>query len=319
MTDQTPSFSKNDMDINRSIPFQEKDTPSSIPISISTPKARALDFSDINAQLEAKRCLEIAAAGFHHTMIIGPPGSGKTMLLNAFPSILPDNPPVLFLTPHTRHKIETIPPFHGVLIMDELLQFKTPFIESLRLPMENYPFMLITALNPLEPTDSLYKKEQQRFHKKITPPFLDRIHLTTRTRLLTIEEITGPTFTRNKFLAPEKSKTVKARIEKAQDIQFQRFKDSGIFLNGQMDNRALIKYCTLNNKGTELMNTAVEQLNLSTRGCLKTLKVARTIADLEGCLHILESHVQEAVQYTCGRLPDDGCQLPVGKRWKLEK
>ena len=305
MTDQTPSLSKNDMDTNRSIPLQGKDTPSSIPISIS-PKARALDFSDINALSEAKRCLEIAAAGFHHTIIIGPPGSGKTMLLNALPSILPHNPPVLFLTPHTHHKNRTIPPFHGVLIMDELLRFKTPFIESLRLPMETYPFMLITALTPPEPPDSLNKKERQRFHEKITPPFLDRIHMTARTGLLTIEEITGPTFTRNKFLAPEKSKTVKARLEKAQDIQHQRFKDSGIFLNGQMDNRALIKYCTLRKGSEELMKVAVEKLNLSTRSCLKILKVARTIADLEGCPHILEFHIQEALLYAGGRLGKEG-------------
>jgi len=100
--------------------------------------------------------------------------------------------------------------------------------------------------------------------------------------------------------------TIKARITGARKTQLQRFKGSGIFFNGQMDNRAVQKYCKLDRESEELMKKAVEKLDLSARSCFKTIKVSRTIADLKGREQIQCDHVQEALQYVCWQFPGPG-------------
>ncbi len=222
----TDSNIKSIKDFNHrlTLPGQREEMP-----SLKSPQTHGIDFCEIKGQYLAKRALEIAAAGSHHTMLIGPTGSGKTMFIKAFPSILPDN--------------------------------------------NN-------------------KKEWQRFNEKITPPFLDRFDLIAKTIQVRFDDIIDRTGFRT-----EKSKTIKARVTEARKTQLQRFKGSGIFFNGQMNNRAVLKYCKLDRECQELMKKALEKLFLSARGYFKTLKVSRTIADLKSCDQIQRDHVQEALQY----------------------
>jgi magnesium chelatase family protein len=291
----------------------------SFPSMMSTQTA-AVDFCEIKGQYLAKRALEIAAAGSHHTMLIGPTGSGKTMFIKAFPSILPDisrqeiqqttavyaslqdssqckkqyhitHRPIRFPTPHNWNNNEILLAYNGVLVMDELLQFKTSILEYLRKPMDDYPFMLLTALNL---PDNNNKKEWQRFSEKITLPFLDRFDMIAKTIQVEFKDIIDRTGFRT-----EKSKTIKARVTEARKTQLQRFKGPGIFFNGQMDNRAVMKYCKLDSYCEYLMKKALEKLDLSARSYFKTLKVSRTIADLQGSDQIQRDHVQEALQYVC--------------------
>jgi len=320
-----------------------------------TPRKRKvdIDFSDIKGQYLAKRVMEIAAAGFHNVLMVGPPGSGKSMISKAFPSILPDmtddeiletsliysaagllnNKTSLverrpFRSPH--HTISDVGisgggrypvpgeislAHNGVLFLDELPYFKKSALEVLRQPLEDgeitisrslttytYPakFMLIGAMNPcedsigLKSTDYYYCTEAQKraYYSRISKPLLDRIDLQIEVKKVDIDEITSDART-------ESSQEVKKRVVDARNLQLQRFKKlkNKIFGNGQMGNREIKKFCTMDEDSEKLLKLAVEKLDLSARSYFKVLKIARTIADLGGDEKIERQHIQEALQY----------------------
>ena len=311
------------------------------------------DFSEIKGQYLAKRVMEIAAAGFHNALMIGPPGSGKSMISKALPSILPDmsddeiletsltysaagllgekggligNRP--FRSPH--HTISDVGisgggkyplpgeislAHNGVLFLDEIPYFKKSALEVLRQPLEDgkitisrsltsstFParFMLVAAMNPCQDSigvgDSGYytcsMAQKRHYYSKLSKPLLDRIDLQIEVKKVKLEEITSTA-------AAESSNAIKKRVVGARNIQLQRFQHlkKKIFANGQMKNPEIKKFCPLDEEGSQLLQLAVDKLDLSARGYFKVLKVARTIADLEGVEKIASRHVQEALQY----------------------
>jgi magnesium chelatase family protein len=311
------------------------------------------DFSEIKGQYLAKRVMEIAAAGFHNALMIGPPGSGKSMIAKALPSILPDmsDDEILetsltysaagllgekgglvrqrpFRSPH--HTISDVGisgggkyplpgeislAHNGVLFLDEIPYFKKSALEVLRQPLEDgkitvsrsltsstFParFMLVAAMNPCQ--DSIGAGEpgyyspsmaQKRlYYAKLSKPLLDRIDLQIEVKKIKMEEITST-------VVAESSGAIRARVVRARDIQLQRFRNlkKKIFANGQMKNHDVRKYCPLDEESGRLLQLAVDKFDLSARGYFKVLKVARTIADLEGVEKIVPRYVQEALQY----------------------
>jgi magnesium chelatase family protein len=312
-----------------------------------------IDFSEIKGQYLAKRVMEIAAAGFHNALMVGPPGSGKSMISKALPTILPDmtDEEILdtsliysaaglldnrtslmnkrpFRSPH--HTISDVGisgggrypipgeislAHNGVLFLDELPYFKKSALEVLRQPLEDgeitisrslttytYPakFMFIAAMNPCEDSvglknsDYYYCTEAQKkiYYAKLSKPLLDRIDLQIEVKKVNIDEITSNT-------KAESSQEIKKRVIQARTLQLQRFKGlkHRIFANGQMGNREIKKFCPLDTGSEKLLKMAVEKLDLSARSYFKVLKIARTIADLEGVEAIRQHHIQEALQY----------------------
>lgn len=309
------------------------------------------DFSDVKGQESAKRALEIASAGNHNILMVGPPGSGKTMLSRRISSILP---PLSFsealevtrlysisgLLPEKRGLV-TIRPFrsphhsisnaglvggtsnprpgeislahHGVLFLDELLEFPRDVLEVLRQPIEDrvitisralisitYPanFMLVAALNPCpcgHRGDTLKEcvcthNQIERYWNKLSGPLLDRIDLHLEVpRLKNNELLSNKTF--------EPSKNIRERVTKARKVQLNRFKDSNIFTNSEMQPKHLRQYCKLDETSTDLLKKAITHLKLSARAHDRILKVARTIADLENTENIQAQHIAEAIQY----------------------
>jgi len=312
-----------------------------------------IDFSEIKGQFLAKRVVEIAAAGFHNVLMIGPPGSGKSMISKALPSVLPrmteeeiletsliysaagllNNEKYLitkrpFRSPH--HTISDVGmsgggkypkpgeislAHNGILFLDELPYFKKSALEVLRQPLEDgkitvsrslstytYPakFMLICAMNPCEDSIGLKKDEyyecsdyeKKRYYSKISSPLLDRIDLNVEMKRINYDELSSKT-------KSESSAVIKKRVEKAREIQLERFKGlkKKIFANGQMNTKHVKKFCNIDNESNDLLKFAVNKFSLSARGYFKVLKVSRTIADLDESSDIKISHVQEALQY----------------------
>jgi magnesium chelatase family protein len=326
-----------------------KSLPKMTPNKKVTSKHYSLDMKDVIGQTQARRALEIAAAGAHSLLMQGPPGTGKTMLASRLPSLLPEmteeeaiesaaitsissqgfkslqwaNRP--FRSPH--HSASSValvgggnPPkpgeislaHHGVLFLDELTEFSRHVLESLREPLESgsvtisraarqcqFPanFQLIAAMNPcpcgyLGDPDNTCKcspDQIQRYHHKISGPLLDRIDLHIQVPRIPTTALTM--YQTNE--TSEASYSIRERIEKSKQMQITR-KQS---INANLNQAQIKQYCSLNTEGRTLIEAAIKTLKLSARGYHKTLKVARTIADLDQSENIESKHLSEALGY----------------------
>ncbi len=309
------------------------------------------DFSEVKGQAQAKRAMEIAAAGGHNLFMIGSPGAGKSMLAKRLPTIMPqmveeeiiectkiysiagllnEDIPIIkerpFRSPHhTASNVSLIGggripkpgeitlAHNGVLFLDEMAEFPKQIIETLRQPLEDkevsisramyrikFPsnFILVGASNPCScgyygERDSANvctcsERDVQRYMGKISGPIIDRVDLYVEIKRLNEEELL-------EYSKGEDSATIKNRVIRAREIQKNRFESSKT--NSNMSQSEIERFCKLEKEGIEILKKAGKNLGLSARSFDKVLKVARTIADLDGEGKIGKKHLLEAINF----------------------
>ncbi len=312
-----------------------------------------IDFADVKGQTTAKRALEIAVAGGHNVLMVGAPGSGKTMLAKCVLTIMPElsfeeavevtkihsvaglldatNGIVKTRPFRTPHHSVTLPALiggdrtakpgevslahYGVLFLDEVPEYNRRSLEALRQPMEDgkvtvsrvmqtvdYParFMLVGSMNPC-PCGNYGSKNKEctcspqqirNYIGKLSGPLLDRIDIQVEVDSISYEEFSSES-------KQESSSEIRERVKRVREIEHERFKNDpkGIHTNAEMSNQDINMFCKIDKESKALMETAFIKLGLSARASYRILRVARTIADIEGSENIKIEHIAEAIQY----------------------